>query len=296
MNVLTKVFVVLMAVLSIVLASLIIPNVANQEKYHDRWQSAEVQAVAARAEAAAARGALNETRLDMLQEQDDLKKALEGERTLKRTIENQLSSVQGQLVTAEAKLSQAEANAANLSAALQTALAIQNQQTAELGKLRQDTVGQKQQIIELTAALNDTESGRASLERLHRLAQEQLVATQQELTDVKELWEKVPNDIRQQVAGGSAAEGGVVEPTVPIRGQVTDVRQLDADTTLVQLNIGSNAQVKERMRFLLHRGNEYLGTLVITNVDEQRAAGRIRTLAQGATIQPGDQAWTGPIQ
>ena len=79
-------------------------------------------------------------------------------------------------------------------------------------------------------------------------------------------------------------------PETPIRGQVTRVEQID-DETFVEVNVGTNDGVATNMKFLVHRGSQFLGSLVITNVDVQSSAGRMQLLQGQVAI--GDAILTG---
>ena len=68
---------------------------------------------------------------------------------------------------------------------------------------------------------------------------------------------------------------------VPIRGQITEL----ADD-LVAISVGSSSGVRKGMTFIIYRGGEYLGKLVVEMVEPDRAGGRITTRV--GQIQVGD--------
>ncbi|HEX7010561.1 MAG TPA: hypothetical protein VF184_11295, partial [Phycisphaeraceae bacterium] len=61
--------------------------------------------------------------------------------------------------------------------------------------------------------------------------------------------------------------------------------------TLVQVNVGRSDGVQENMKFMVHRGDQFVGNLVIEAVDADASAGRI-VLAKDQ-IQPGDAILAG---
>jgi hypothetical protein len=65
------------------------------------------------------------------------------------------------------------------------------------------------------------------------------------------------------------------------------------DTTFVQINVGSADGVAKNMKFLVHRGNQLLGTLVITNVDTKASAGKLQVVGPGMLVAQGDAVLTG---
>ena len=61
-------------------------------------------------------------------------------------------------------------------------------------------------------------------------------------------------------------------PTVDLRGVVRDV---DNNTNVAEISLGSSDQVVENMTFIVSRGNDFLADLIITKVDENTAVGRL---------------------
>ena len=298
MHPVTKVFVVLMVILAVVMVSLVIPFVANVETYRDQRDSALLERDAARIDVATAQAAA-------LVSRDELNAQLDQQKAIVATKDGEIAKLRGDLSNAEgalertrADLTRTQADIANLTASHKLFADIQDALQKELAVRREETTKLAKQIIELEAANADLESSRAALNRQVRLAREQLVSVQEELERYRNELSKIPPSEREKYIKGAdvATSGGGEEPPVPIRGQITDVRQLGEDTTLVQLNVGSTSQVKERMKFRLHRGDEYLGTLVIMKVDEQQSAGRVTLLKGGAAIRAGDEALAGPIR
>jgi chromosome segregation ATPase len=61
-------------------------------------------------------------------------------------------------------------------------------------------------------------------------------------------------------------------PTVDLHGVI---REVDNNTNVAEISLGSSDQVVENMKFLVYRGNDYLADLIITKVDENTAVGRL---------------------
>jgi hypothetical protein len=296
LNVLTKVFVVLTTILSVVLVSLVIPFVANTEKFRDQRDAAKLETAAARADNAVLQLQVDATRSELNTQLDDVQKLLTAQRTLNDSLKGDVTTARGDLERTRADLVRTQADIANLTAAAAQFAKIQEDLQKELAARREETTKQAKSIIELDAANNDLNSIRATLTRQLRLAQENLAKTQQELAEQSEILKSIPKDyIANLNKGGTVtADDDGISPEVVIIGQVSDAKQV-GDTTLVQLNIGTTGGVKERMKFLVHREGQYLGTLIITQVDEQNSIGRIKTLKSGASIKVGDAARAGPI-
>ncbi len=298
MHPVTKVFVVLMVVLAVIMVSLIVPFVANVENFREQRDAAVIERDAARIDVASAQNAALMSRTELNTQLDQQKAIVSSKDGEIAKLRGDLSNAEGALERTRADLARTQADIANLTASHKLFADIQAALQTELGTRRDEVTKLSKQIIELEAANADLESSRAALNRQVRLAKEQLVGLQEELANYKNELSNIPPSVREQYGPKNAAnpltEGET--PPVPVRGQVTDVRQLGEETTLVQLNIGSVAGVKQRMKFRLHRGDEYLGTLIIMTVDEQQSAGKVTLLKGGASIRANDEALAGPIR
>ncbi|MFW6146743.1 MAG: SUMF1/EgtB/PvdO family nonheme iron enzyme, partial [Planctomycetota bacterium] len=76
-------------------------------------------------------------------------------------------------------------------------------------------------------------------------------------------------------------------PTTGIRGRVTAV---DTDQQVAQLNVGAADGVRAGMRFILYRGPDYVGGLVVVRVDSNTSVGVLRQTRLDP--RPGDNAAT----
>jgi hypothetical protein len=86
---------------------------------------------------------------------------------------------------------------------------------------------------------------------------------------------QVPNLVR---AGGLVPD---------VRTKVVDVR---LTTGIVALGQGKNSGIKEGMVFLIHRGDDYIGKVRVTQVEDDLCAGQI--IDSKSPIKPGDDAMT----
>ena len=291
MNVLTKVFVVLVTILSIVLVSLIVPFVANQENFREQVEAKAAELAAAKAEATLAKSLADQDKQALVAVNTALKAELTAAQTTADQYLGQAKAHEATIASLNAQLASARADLANLTSANNQMTAILKDANTELEKRRDENLKQGRQIVQLENANNELEASRATLTRARRLAEEQKVAIEEELRELRGKWDALPVEVRT----AKANEADVYVPETPIRAQVTDVQKAGEGTTLVQINVGSVGQVKQNMKFLVHRGEEYLGTMVILTADLDKAVGKVQTLKGGATIQPGDQALAGRI-
>jgi len=164
----------------------------------------------------------------------------------------------------------------------------------ELSERREETLDLQTKLIELSRRNNDLEEQGNTLTRSVRVAQEQMAALEEEVSKYEKVIQRLPAEQRQQLAADSAeAAVGGGQPFVPtsqIRGAITTVEKR-LDDTFVQVNLGTRDGVEANMKFWVHRGDTFVGTLVITKVDASAAAGRMQ-LVQGE-VNAGDLVLTG---
>lgn len=290
MNILTKVFVVLMCVFSIALVALVVPFAANVENYKEQRDAFESSAAAARADAALAQQRISDGVKEKLKEISDLKAQLDAERATILSLKSTITGLEADVKRQEGTVRSHEASIASQTAAVAQLTGIQKDLRDELKTRRAETVDLTKKTIQLEAANNELSTIRDTLIRQGRLSKETIAALNKELEEANEYIQNNP-----VATTTTSAEPEKPQPVTAIRGQVTAVQKAGADITLAELNIGSNDGVQAKMEFIIHRDSEYLGTLVITTVDLQKSAGTLRTVRSGKTIKIGDQAIAGPI-
>jgi len=273
----TKVFIVLTAVLSVALSCLFIAAAAQwtnwrelAQRYQQLQEAAVVQKmnqeVVAAAQLALMDDALQGSRL-----------ALEEAQRQNRDQANELVNVRNELARQRHEAVAADADRKKLQELLSV-------HTAELIALRQQNDVLLNQNIDLQTrntrlngrVLELTSNLTISTDQVRNL-QEKLYAAEQALKRLQEA----------QVAGRSAAAvapGAVpVLPVVagPIRGEIVKV-----EGNYASISIGESSGVVAGMTFMVHRGPAFLAELVIDRVWPQEAAGKLKTVQQ--EVRPGD--------
>lgn len=290
MSPLTKAFVVLVTVLSVLLVALVVPYVAQTEDYESQISTLEGKVASADLSARVAEqknSAAQERELEIKsrhsQQIEDLTKAriaLQTERDDAKAAATQGNRALAQLKAELSRLSAAAVQDANLLTVT----------TVDLKQTRQSLVDAQTKLVQLGDRNNELESQRDSLDRQVRRLGEKMVGLEQDNVQLSGILAKVPTQYREQISTGGAAPVAFT-PSNPIAGTITDV-QLAAGTQLVQVDVGSKDGVEANMKFLVHRDDQYVGTFVVDRVESAIAAGRI-TLPKGS-IQAGDQIYTGP--
>lgn len=287
MSALTKVFVLLVSLLAIFLCGVVVTFVASVENYKTAYenevmirQAAQVQAVAA------------EQNRDRTLQRDKALIVSLNETVLEH--QKRLSGLSRELAVLQQGRDEAigRANTAvNTMQALQQT--IQNMYTGqntvqtELNKAHQEMIAARAQVIDLTRELNGEQVKSQQLESIRRQNEEKVVQLEDENSDLRRKLQQVTvasSDLRKgmdKVSLALPAGSGV-----PIRGQVTAV-----DGSLASISVGSSSGVRRNMTFHVARGTQYLGELVVTDIEPTEAAGRL-TRVQGAIVT-GDRVSTG---
>lgn len=279
MHILTKVFIVFAAVLSLILAALTMAYSVNADALVTKYDDALKEAATAKAQQQAAvaewsdANAMLQRKLAELQGQaadlDARNADLVRENTLlltqRQQAENRAAAIENQIGDS---LQTTKAQAAVIDSYRQ-----------ELAKLRESELGLRRSALQLEDRVNDLASQNEVYEQTIRALREQVASAQ-----------RAAELAMSGVAAGDAS-GEPYEASGPvIQGRVTEVTT-DPETgqRLVQLDVGTNDRVSENMQMHVARGNQYIGTLAIIRTDLQSSVGRVELTNAGASVQAGDR-------
>jgi chromosome segregation ATPase len=296
LSIITKIFVVLVTFLSVLLVAIIVPFVARVEDYREVARQEQDRRLLAEKTAR-----LRQAEISVLQDRES--ERVKDLRSQITTLTSQIASLTEELASTRANLQEAKGENAKREADRSSLIAANRQFAAtveslheELKQRREQNVDQTTKMIQLADRNNELESQLDSLTRQVRRLKEQLTAVQSRSEELQTAFERLDPAIRRDIMGGgqeaTAAATTPFESAVPITGRVTNVQKI-ADETFVEINIGRNDGVAENMKFLVHRGGQYLGTMVIDKVDTSASAGHMRLIKEGQQITGGDAVMSG---
>ena len=289
MSVLTKVFVVLLTLLSIALSMFVVAAFAQQENWRTSSLNWRETAIAANAKerTVTANAAIDQQRaldrhrqdvatIDALQ--NDLAKANDELTRLgqgNNDLNNKLTVKESQLTTAN-----------RLSSLLQAAFNREQESSTKLSRRNSEL---ERRNVDLNNRVKELTANMAMAKSRVRALKEQIAAMSEDGTAGK----------IAQIPGGPGivqAHTPSVSPTAvpsamtaPIRAEVTKV-----NGNLASISVGSADGVAHGMTFLLYRpatnggAPRYLGTLRVTRVETNQSAGSIEEVE--GEIRPGDSA------
>jgi len=283
LSALTKIFVVLVTLLAVALVAAIVPFVANTENWRQKFEDEQSARKIAQATASARQQQLNEERSDRQAENlvlDEKIKALE-DQVVDQT--GQLAAHRAEIARKDFDLETLRAADIQLRATNDSLARITESQTAELTLHRQNVREQAERLVGLNHRVAELTNDNDFLEQQLRYLKEQLVAVQDGRQELADLLEKIPPSARPV----PQAEMVPTDPKVYIEGLVTRVENA-ADDTFVEVNVGATDGVEEGTRFFVQRGDQYVGTLIITRVEDRAAAGRMDVLKPDHQVTRGD--------
>jgi len=278
-HILTKVFVLFAAVLSIMMAALAISFSVNADRILADYDSALERAQAADNSLAAYKAVNAQEKATLEEDKGRLQDELASRDSNNRRLEAANSELRIGLRQAESERISITSKIAQLGVTTETQANIIAEYKDELSRLRADELDYRDEKIDLEKQLGDLESQVIVYEQVKRALQEQL-------EEVRRLVDN-PGSTTTFSAGNAATE----IPGAPISGRVDEVRT-DPNTgdLLVKINLGTNDRIANNSRMYVHRsGATYLGELVVFRVDMNHAVARVAYTVPGQKIREGDQ-------
>lgn len=266
MHVLTKIFVVMAAVLALALSALTMMYSVNAETIRTQFRDAERLAATAE-QALASTTALHESEIEQLRSSVDQaersRSELQGD-VSRLQLENDRLLRERQ--AANESVSRAEGRYDQLNVSLQTQADVISEQSDELNTLRDRELGFQEIRLELEDALADQESRIQVLDQTVRALQEQLAEAKRE------------NEELRASGGGTSSTGSqtVLISGPPIQGRVAGVRFDDVtQKSLVRITLGRNDRMRENAKLHVYRGGTFVADIVLREVDLQESVGEV---------------------
>ena len=299
MSTLTKVLIVLLTISSIFLCGIVVTYVANAEDWKGRWSDRNSEIQRARAGETKATDDYNKLQADT----DALKQQLNDTIT---ALEQKAGDLQTKLDQAEREKSRLLNNVDTWSASVKDLQVtndkwqglLENTQT-ELRKVEAERDKQETQNKEVTATLVEKMAIIAQLEGLVKELQGEKVQLQTKLVQVLRQFGKTvtpstpsrpPGKEKAQVAPVPLPAESEKVKGIGLKGLV---KQLDLKNQMAEISIGLADGVKEKMKFHVTRGDDFICDILILHVDAETAVG-VLELMDVTKKQPkvGDNAST----
>lgn len=278
MHILTKILVALACILSVFLAALTIAYSANADRIVADHAQLTARLAAAEAAAAAEKITAGDLQIRMTAQLEQARQELAEAQSRVRQLMTDNAKLMAEKMQAVAGRESLDAKIKEMGETIKLYHSLIQNYAAEVGRLRDNELKDRERRIELDDRIADLESQRDVLQQSVRELQEQLAEARAV--------------IEQGVRGTAAARA--TEPFVStgplVRGRIEQV-QTDPGTSrvLAAINVGSSDGVREQMLFRIVRGGQFIGNLVVTRVDARTAVGTIDTLGRPVSVAAGDE-------
>jgi hypothetical protein len=284
-HVLTKIFIVLVALLAVMLVPLVVVYAKNETTYKNRFVEAE--AARAAAESASTSAQVNYA-AEIAKLQGEVSRLSEqvGQKEASITSKDtELAQVESELASSQMQFSQLGAELKQLVSTNQAAQNLVTQLVAEANELRTQTLQSARENAELVTRVREMDrelavanaavrSLREEVQRLSEVSEEQMQFIDRALT--------MHPDLRE--ARGTNVGELPAPIDVKVIATVVDVRPNEQGRTLAEIDAGQRDGVKVGWEMILaDPQGQYLGKLRIIEVDVNSAVGIAET-ASGAAI------------
>lgn len=295
MNALTKAFVVVVTILSVVLVALVVPFAARVPDYAQQFeemkqdrdtQLAKAQQTAAEVRSAiASKGSELESALASISR---LTSELDQANNSNKALEARIDQLQVTVSRSAAGLEIAANDNKTKSENLNKQNEMIQQQIGKIAELSSQTADLSQTLIDARSQIRRLSDNYLRIQEQNKSLNQQLLESQAKLKTAMDTLAGYVEDAETTVADArnNQPQGGAV-----IRGSVTKIDQFNDGLTFVQVNVGKRDLVKEGMEFTVYRGDAFVGKIKIASVDTAESVGQL-TLSELAP-QEGDAITAG---
>ncbi len=286
MSPLTKLFVAMLIVLSLLTTAATVVYVNKEDVQKTTLKNTETELNGARAAAQAARDELTAAQQNLTNVQAAANQAAQQATTDINARQQQISQLQVELAKAQSQQATQQLDVSRLTEALNASQASSTALQTEVARLRQNNDQLVRQASDLNGSVSDLTARLEVTERERRLLAEQLTQASTENQRLSAI-------IRGANLSPDAAERAVARSGLPsINGVIRDVRTI-AGRPYATISVGTADGVQRGMEFKIldRQGGNFLGTLVVDSVEPNEATGRLDG-PKVAEIRPGVEART----
>ncbi len=285
MHILTKVFVVLAAVMSLMLAAATMIYAHNAESVRGAYEKAELARVLSERTLMTQAEAHSRESATLMGEIEARDQQIADVRADLDSLTIEAERLRREKLAAEAEAERIRGQITQFGVAAETQATLIENYKDEVGELREDELRFREQRLELEDAIADQASQIEVLQQENRALQEQLAAATADL--------EAARSGGAVAATNGGASGPVTLAGAPVFGKINAVRTEDATgKTMVQVDLGANDRMRENVKLLVFRGGTFVANIVLKDVDLQDSLGEVVLLAPGEQIRTGDRVTT----
>jgi uncharacterized phage infection (PIP) family protein YhgE len=283
---LTKIFIVLALVFSLVVSVMVVYGFAHLEPYRAEVDAAHMQTVAAQAllaksqnDVAVANAQVADANNRMASATDELKKQ-------NNDLATKLAQVSSERGALEARNAQQQSSISQLTSSIDSQNKLIAAKDTELAALRPENVSLVQKNAELNRVNNDQATSNRLAEQAIRKLQEELAASE------------TPG--KAGATGISDTESGVLNASASpanaqINAKITSIAP-SAGHTLIEVPLGTRDGVKVNTALRIYRNSGYVGDAVVQSVFADSSVAQVTIVKPGDSIKVGDLVMTPAAQ
>ena len=281
MNIVTKIFIVLTLVCSIILSVFVVVTLGGTRDYKVALDNANAGLRASNLlyELEAAKHADDNTR--NMAQVNRLNDQLTALNKLQAELRISYGTLSSQLDAKTADYERQVNQASKLTSALTLAQAEISQKDPELTKLRKDAVDSAKSISDLNLAL---ERAQSQLDQATR----QIDRLKEQVADASK-----PAASNMGTVGNVTTLSVGVAAAVPVNGKVTNVMTGNGGVTYLELSLGARDNIVEGTRFVISRGDKYVGDAIVTKVAPDQSVAKVKE-GNPLAVQVNDLVSSGP--
>lgn len=269
MHILTKIFIVLVALLAVMLTPLVIVYASNEGTFRTKFLEADARAQAEAARQIKASELQQVTASRFLAERTELEAAIAALRRERDSKDSDVRRVEAELAATRATQASMASQLATLAAAAKADSELKDLLVKDLRDEREKALSAEKRFIEIDERLRKTENDFATSEAARRDLQEQI----RQIMDERD---RALGEVNRYYAifGKLPATQGAAA-TVPdrdISSTVLNVRR-SSDGVLAEIDAGSRDGVREGWVMTIADGGNFVANLRIIKVDVNRSTG-----------------------
>jgi chromosome segregation ATPase len=271
-HVLTKIFIVLVALLTVAIVPLVAVNATNESTFQKKFKEAQ-------ASASAAEAILSTERSAWLASQQKLETDIRAMESKVADLQKQADSKGAEARKAAQELAGTKAAQASIAASLEV-LAQNGKATgeltetlvAELRNLRTRSMEAEKRLVEVQEAFDSSQSSLEVADAARRALQEEVKRLADEKDHALATIADYVASVGELAKARAGAVGERVVATRSVSSTIISVRR-DGNTTLAEINAGARDGLKAGWVMTIGDGSTFVGNLRITEVDVNRSVG-----------------------
>ncbi|MFM7133546.1 MAG: hypothetical protein ACKO0W_04435 [Planctomycetota bacterium] len=293
MHVLTKIFVVLVALLTVAIVPLVAVNATNEASFQKKFKEAETAARAAEARLATYQQAAQAQQLKL---EGDIKEMQGRLADAKKDVDSKSAAVR----KAEQELATAKAAQASVAASLEmfaqngkASNDLNDSLVTELRSLRTRAMEAETRLVQLQDAFDASQSSLEVADAARRALQEEVRRLSDEKDNAVATIAEYVSSVGElpKARAGAVADSGRVTADRNVTATIIDVRR-GGEAALAEINAGSRDGIKAGWVLTIGEGSTFVGNLRITEVDVNRSVGviELEDAATRGAVKAGQRA------